>query len=176
MNIHERIAEQTSLAATYAKDGAFSSAARVLRELAITVQAHGDWEQEAVAFTFIHPGDRYKPFTPPVTEAALDVLAERRRQVEAEGWTPEHDDAHDKGELSAAAGVYALAAASHDYRWVLRGSPVNDYLAAVFKLWPFDWSWFKPKSRRQDKVRAAALLLADIEREDRAAATVGEKE
>lgn len=107
--------------------------------------------------------------TAEVTEAARDVLAERRRQVEAEGWTPEHDDAHDKGELSAAAGVYALAAASHDYRWVLRGSPVNDYLAAVFKLWPFEWSWFKPKSRRQDKVRAAALLLADIEREDRAA-------
>ncbi|MFN3833770.1 MAG: hypothetical protein ACK4SQ_16210, partial [Allorhizobium sp.] len=26
--------------------------------------------------------------------AAADVLAERRRQVEAEGWTPAHDDAH----------------------------------------------------------------------------------
>lgn len=25
--------------------------------------------------------------------AARDVLAERRRQIEAEGWTPEHDDA-----------------------------------------------------------------------------------
>lgn len=23
-----------------------------------------------------------------------DVAAERRRQVEAEGWTPEHDDEH----------------------------------------------------------------------------------
>jgi hypothetical protein len=68
MNIHERIAEQTSLAATYAEDGAFNSAARVLRELALTVQAHGDWcrEQEAVSFTFIRPGDRDKPFTPPV--------------------------------------------------------------------------------------------------------------
>jgi len=26
------------------------------------------------------------------SQAALDVLAERRRQVEAEGWTPAHDD------------------------------------------------------------------------------------
>ncbi|SHI12508.1 hypothetical protein [Pollutimonas bauzanensis] len=30
----------------------------------------------------------------PATAAARDVLAERRRQVEAEGWTPEHDDTH----------------------------------------------------------------------------------
>ncbi|MHA6118055.1 hypothetical protein ACVSK2_13715, partial [Pseudomonas aeruginosa] len=29
-----------------------------------------------------------------VPQAWLDVQAERRRQIEAEGWTPEHDDAH----------------------------------------------------------------------------------
>ncbi len=29
-----------------------------------------------------------------VPQAWLDVQAERRRQVEAEGWTPEHDDEH----------------------------------------------------------------------------------
>lgn len=28
------------------------------------------------------------------TQAAVDVLAERRRQIEAEGWTPDHDDEH----------------------------------------------------------------------------------
>lgn len=28
----------------------------------------------------------------PLTDAARDVLAERQRQIEAEGWTPEHDD------------------------------------------------------------------------------------
>lgn len=40
MNIHERIEEQTSLAKSYAEDGAFFSAARVLRGLALEVQAH----------------------------------------------------------------------------------------------------------------------------------------
>lgn len=45
-----------------------------------------------------------------LTQAALDVLAERRRQIEAEGWTPEHDDEHSNGELSDAAGCYALVA------------------------------------------------------------------
>lgn len=32
-----------------------------------------------------------------------EIAAERKRQIEAEGWTPEHDDAHDKGELARAA-------------------------------------------------------------------------
>jgi hypothetical protein len=101
--------------------------------------------------------------------ALSDIASERRRQVEVEGWTPEHDDAHSKGELAQAAGVYALAAGSHDYRWVLRGSPVNDYLAAAMKLWPWDASWFKPKDKRRDLVKAGALIVAEIERLDRAA-------
>jgi len=42
MNIHERIAEQTELAKTYAEDGAFRTAARVMRNLADEVQEHAD--------------------------------------------------------------------------------------------------------------------------------------
>lgn len=99
--------------------------------------------------------------------AVIDVLAERIRQVEAEGWTSEHDDQHSRGEMASAAGVYALAAGSTDYRWVLRGSPPNDYLAAALELWPWDRSWFKPKDRRRDLVKAGALILAEIERLDR---------
>ena len=53
MNIHERIEEQVDLAKCYAEDGAFISAARVLRGLAQEVQAHGEAcyaaEQEAIA-------------------------------------------------------------------------------------------------------------------------------
>jgi hypothetical protein len=40
MNIHERIAEQTDLAKTYAEDGAFRTAARVFRNLADEIEAH----------------------------------------------------------------------------------------------------------------------------------------
>lgn len=29
-----------------------------------------------------------------ISQAALDVLAERQRQISAEGWEPEHDDSH----------------------------------------------------------------------------------
>lgn len=37
-----------------------------------------------------------------------EIAAERRRQVQQEGWTTEHDDLHCGGELSSAAACYAL--------------------------------------------------------------------
>ncbi|HGM7247685.1 TPA: hypothetical protein ACKQE9_006505, partial [Pseudomonas aeruginosa] len=38
-----------------------------------------------------------------VPQAWLDVQAERRRQITAEGWTPEHDDEHADGQMARAA-------------------------------------------------------------------------
>lgn len=38
------------------------------------------------------------------------IAAERRRQVDAEGWTPEHDDEHEICELAMAAVAYSVAA------------------------------------------------------------------
>lgn len=35
-----------------------------------------------------------------MTAALSDVIAERRRQIDAEGWSTEHDDEHLPGELS----------------------------------------------------------------------------
>ncbi|HFQ9159467.1 TPA: hypothetical protein ACHTN5_002328 [Pseudomonas aeruginosa] len=95
-----------------------------------------------------------------VPQAWLDVQAERRRQVEAEGWTPEHDDEHDNGEMARAAACYALAGSS---------AP-NDGTAAllVSLAWPWDEQWWKPSTARRDLVKACALALAEIERLDRA--------
>lgn len=42
---------------------------------------------------------------PPKMDAARDVLAERARQISAEGWTPEHDDQHVDGEMAQASGA-----------------------------------------------------------------------
>lgn len=98
-----------------------------------------------------------------LTQAAREVIAERRRQIDAEGWTPEHDDAHDAGVLSSAGMGYAQSAAcklSHD-GLTLEGMPL---------FWPWEASWFKPSTARQDLVKAGALILAEIERLDRAAA------
>ncbi len=41
-----------------------------------------------------------------LSQAAQDVLAERQRQVEKEGWTPGHDDEHTDGSLAFAAACY----------------------------------------------------------------------
>lgn len=65
--------------------------------------------------------------------------------------------------MAKAAACYALQSAA----------PGNhgDYL----RFWPWDSSWWRPKDARRDLVRAAALLLAEIERLDRAAAAGSEK-
>ncbi|HDL5065645.1 TPA: hypothetical protein PXD13_002462 [Pseudomonas aeruginosa] len=85
-------------------------------------------------------------------QAWLDVQAERRRQITAEGWTPDHDDLYCAAELPRAAAAYILSGA-------------NDEAPAI---WPFVAKWWKPRDARANYVRAAALILAEIERLDRA--------
>lgn len=106
-----------------------------------------------------------------LTDAARDMLAERRRQVEAEGWTPKHDDEHDKGEMARAAACYALHAGSC-FAWradaYQSAKPHEGNPAAQDSLWPWDMQWWKPKDPRRDLVRAGALFLAELERLDRA--------
>ncbi|MEF2227364.1 hypothetical protein [Pseudomonas aeruginosa] len=92
-----------------------------------------------------------------VPQAWLDVQAERRRQITAEGWTPDHDDLYCAAELPRAAAAYILSGA-------------NDEAPAI---WPFVAKWWKPRDARANYVRAGALILAEIERLDRAAASQG---
>ncbi|WP_225903487.1 hypothetical protein [Enterobacter oligotrophicus] len=95
-----------------------------------------------------------------LSQAATDVLAERRRQVTSEGWTPEHDDQYDDGELIDAAACYAQDSSL----WDCVGEPPSD--------WPWSDEWWKPsKNMRRNLIKAGALILAEIERRDRAAGT-----
>ncbi|WP_334591164.1 ead/Ea22-like family protein [Klebsiella variicola] len=94
-----------------------------------------------------------------VTAAAADVLAERKRQVMTEGWTPEHDDQHVNFEMAIAGGLYAISAVDSHHK--LRNSAPS--------AWPWDRKWWKPDGPRRDLVKAGALILAEIERLDRAA-------
>lgn len=100
---------------------------------------------------------------PPITDfaqsfAARDVLAERKRQIEQEGWTPAHDDQYLGGELAGASACYCLGALEIDWE-------------AFENFWPWDGKWWKPVNKRRDLVKAAALILAEIERLDRAEVT-----
>lgn len=83
-----------------------------------------------------------------------DIEAERWRQMNSEGWTSEHDDSPTKRGLARAAACYLI----HE-----RGErPL---------LWPWAAKWWKPSDRRRDLVKAGALIVAEIERLDRAADT-----
>lgn len=102
------------------------------------------------------PPDAAPPVAELLTDAARDVLAERRRQIEKEGWTPEHDDEHNDGSLASVAACYACGCCSEEPG---DGAP----------SWPPSWdaSWWRPKDNRRNLVKAGALILADIERLDR---------
>lgn len=101
-----------------------------------------------------------------------DVVAERGRQVRRENWSHEHDDAHRRGELAYAGACYAVSAArAAEDGVVLRAAKTAigalTGLKPPFALWPWDMAWWKPRSAREDLVRAAALIIAEIERIDR---------
>ncbi|MCO5167894.1 MAG: hypothetical protein M9894_16240 [Planctomycetes bacterium] len=92
------------------------------------------------------------------------IAAERRRQVEHEGWTHEHDDKHADGELAQGAACYAAAT-------------VPLYAGRFPIAWPFGPRWDKrpgPSSDVQARIRAlekaGALCAAEIDRLQRAQA------
>lgn len=98
----------------------------------------------------------------PSLAVATELLAERRRQIYEEGYTPKHDDRFGPEAFAHAAAAYATA------EDVVGGSV----------LWPdeFDGDAFKPKDLRRNLVRAGALILAAIERLDRMAAAAKQEE
>lgn len=139
-----------------------------------------EWETEANSWTAVeefcrqHPGKTIGlyPASQPMSreglsQAAHDVLAERRRQIEAEGWTPEHDDEHGLGELARAAACYALHAASQASEHPGISLSLE---SSALGVWPWDQSWHKPGDQRRNLVKAGALILAELERLDRASA------
>lgn len=86
-----------------------------------------------------------------VTRGADLIAAERRRQVEAEGWTPEHDAEHASDDLATAAACYALP----------------EWRRSHYSLpWPWDMQWWKPTpdDRVRELVKAGALIAAEIDR------------
>lgn len=91
--------------------------------------------------------------------ALADVMTERQRQINAEGWTSEHDDEHENNEMAFAAACYALYA-GNPY-------PGQGYTPPE---WPWDAEFWRPSTERRDLVKAGALILAEIERLDRESA------
>lgn len=92
-----------------------------------------------------------------------DIAAERLRQINMEGWTLEHDDTHDRGELADAAAAYAIGPGRFPFSLGVVEHPIQ----SPPMMWPWTVSWWKPRDRRYDLIRAGALIVAEIERIDR---------
>lgn len=107
------------------------------------------------------------------------IAAERKRQIEAEGWTAEHDAAHETPEaLAVAAGCYACppwAREMHErpvWEWSGGARHPDTYLrpsgrtVTVPVLWPWDAEWWKPTpgNRIRELEKAGALIAAEIDR------------
>ncbi|OBX35629.1 hypothetical protein A8U91_04703 [Halomonas elongata] len=93
----------------------------------------------------------------------VDVYHERMRQLSTEGFSRERDDGYTNAELAAAAECYA-------YGSRLQQLEPASGLPRMRIDWPWSDHWWKPSpDPRRNLVKAGALILAEIERLDRAA-------
>lgn len=111
------------------------------------------------------------------------IAAERERQIEEEGWSPEHDDHHKRSQLAWAAACYAAPLFVYDRIESSRGS------VTFREAWPFGEEWDKRAGRHRDLAgtnvlyqeasglvrtlrireltKAGALIAAEIDRLER---------
>jgi hypothetical protein len=88
----------------------------------------------------------------PGLDGARMIAMERERQLEAEGYTPEHDAAHTRDEIPRMAMAYLLAGLGAEKSVTLEAWP---FLPEEFN--PSDWNV-------RNFVKAGALLAAEIDR------------
>ena len=90
------------------------------------------------------------------------IAAERKRQIEEEGFTAEHDDKWNCGELASAAACYVI---TEDRRYKV------GRLADT--MWVLSGDWWKPSpdNRIRELEKAGALIAAEIDRLIRLEAT-----
>ena len=95
-------------------------------------------------------------------KTGIELIAEeRQRQIEAEGWTAEHDAEHDQGELAAAAACYAFTP-------FMKDEIREGYKVPPTPMWPEFWlaKYWKPtpNDRIRELQKAGALIAAEIDR------------
>ena len=116
-----------------------------------------------------------------MTSGANLIAAERRRQIEGEGWSNEHDDEHDDESLAMAAACYALPTEAsfvvYAREEIEDGQEIRSF--HTFDPWPWwneiegprgGWdreaAWDKrtEHDKRRRLVIAGALIAAELDR------------
>ncbi len=106
-------------------------------------------------------------------DGAARIAAERRRQIEFEGYDDQHDDDHDDGSLAMAAACYAASAGKK----AIYAHEVSEFAEHFVDPWPWDRSEDKrpltslgtiKKTTEAENldllVKAGALIAAEIDR------------
>jgi hypothetical protein len=105
-----------------------------------------------------------------LTVAQQDVLRERQwGHYVREGFTDRRDDGYDDGTLAAAGAAYAQAAADF-LNPEAPGEAKAQFHTTPPDYWPWPLKWWKPVTPRRALEKAASLVLAEMEKIDRAAA------
>lgn len=90
------------------------------------------------------------------------IAAERQRQIEEEGFGPEHDSGNLHGEMARAAACYILWGGCNP------NGAVQPLPGAIPELlvpgWPWSEKWWKPIGPIRDLEKAGALIAAEIDR------------
>lgn len=87
------------------------------------------------------------------------VKAERQKQINKHGYTPEHDDEHTNGEIANAAACYAATVPIFKVM-------ANTDIFPMKTVYPWHCTLFskQEKSRKEQIVTACAMLMAEYER------------
>jgi hypothetical protein len=91
------------------------------------------------------------------------IAAERKRQIEEEVWTAEHDDLWTREVLANAAACYAMPYRTKSKKVTYDGvhyHPILDF------IWPFSEDWYNPSpdNRIREMEKAGAFCAAEIDR------------
>lgn len=98
-------------------------------------------------------------------KSGIELIAEERiRQIEVEGYTTDHDDSYESGQMAQAGACYAIA---EDYRKCTSEEQVK---REPPKFWPWPDKYWKPSAdnRIKELAKAGALIAAEIDRLQRA--------
>lgn len=89
------------------------------------------------------------------------IAEERRRQIEKEGWTAEHDAKHLDYDLSCVGALYALHLVLNVHE------NYSMFFNKIFSyFYPWDSKWWKPTPNDpiRQLTKAGALIAAEIDR------------
>lgn len=93
-------------------------------------------------------------------KTAIELIQEERKKQIAKGYTAEHDDTHIGEEIADCAALYALSNNAIDFINEQWGNDMH------LHFWQFDINSYRPNPNNRIKqlTKAAAMLVAEIER------------